>query len=401
MPVLRLCKFTATIAASDERRKRAREEKSLELIPVWKRYLSGAGKRTWGSGSTTTTLSPDVRLDALIDAMNRLDNLGYRRSATQKLFHKAFVVAVLKQIYGRDIHRHVGRLMRRFDVTQIQPDVIVCAIRRGGKTFAVGLFSASYISTQPGVTMNIYSTCKRTARKLQALIWKITVTLAGTSTVIQNYNQEELVVKVHGTTSTVNSLPASVEISYRGGSGGKRMWGMQVRGGKLWTDRQASRYVNSKLEMKRQGGMMRREGGQRCVWVLLAIIVIGTWISVGYSIANNTLLRTMTLPLTAGNDSLNASTFLQDSQLDVVMSNAASVLVQGLGNTSCSTTILCPAEDINCNICQCRKTSGTQPCSLTQCACASILDSSGNCATGSTLSKCTICALIPSRACSQ
>lgn len=161
-----------------------------------------------------TTLSPDTRLDMLLDALNRLDELGYARSATQKLFHKAFIVAVLKQIYGRDIQRHVGRLMARFDVDEIRPDVIVCAIRRGGKTFSVALFAAAFIMTQPGTTINIYSTCKRTARKLQALIWGMVVKLAGTMSVVKNYNQEELIVHCHGTTSTVNSLPASVEIRF-------------------------------------------------------------------------------------------------------------------------------------------------------------------------------------------
>lgn len=212
MPVLRLCRYTAAVAASGECDKRERDKRALVMEPVWKQYLTGAGKRTWGSGLTMTTLSPDQRLHDLIDALNRLDSMGYERSATQKLFHKAFIVAVLKQIYGRDIHRHVGALMKRFDVNEIRPDVIVCAIRRVGKTFAVALFAAAYVLTQPGVILNIYSTCKRTARKLQALIWKIVTKLAGTPHVIQNYNQEELVVRCHGTTSTINSLPSSVEV---------------------------------------------------------------------------------------------------------------------------------------------------------------------------------------------
>lgn len=214
MAILRLARYSAAVAANDERAKRARSERSLEMVPVWRRWLTGVGTRVWGSGMTQTTLSPDVRLDMLIDALNRLDELGYARSATQKLFHKAFIVAVLKQLYGRDIHRHVGRLMKRFDVTEIRPDVIVCAIRRAGKTFAVALFAAAFILTQPGTVMNIYSTCKRTARKLQTLIWKMVVTFAGTPSVVKAYNQEELVVHCHGTTSTVNSLPASVEIRY-------------------------------------------------------------------------------------------------------------------------------------------------------------------------------------------
>lgn len=214
MPRLRTCRWTARIAQRDATLFRENLERKLDLVPRWQRYVAGKGATTWGTGTTTTTLSPEERLDALINALNKLDTFGYKRSAQQKLFHKAFIVAALKHIYGRDIHRHVGKLMRRFDINELRPDVIVCAIRRAGKTFAVGLFVASFILTQPGVEINVYSTGKRASRKMQALIWKIVVTLAGTPAVIQTYNQEELVVTCGNTTSKVNSLPASVEISF-------------------------------------------------------------------------------------------------------------------------------------------------------------------------------------------
>ena len=208
--------WTRATATKDERAAKEKQEHALTMDPVWKQYLTGGGKRLYGSGATMTTIPPEQRLNDLLNALDRLDTLGYQRSATQKLFHKAFVVAVLKQIYGRDIHRHVGELMRRFDVGEIRPDVIICAIRRGGKTFSVALFAAAYITTQPGVVLNIYSTCKRTARKLQALIFKMVVALSGTPAVVRAYNQEELVVECHGTTSTVNSLPSSVEVCFCG-----------------------------------------------------------------------------------------------------------------------------------------------------------------------------------------
>ena len=214
MPTLRMCRWSAGVARRDRDEFRTKEKRSLDIIPRWQRYVAGTGPTTWGTGTTTTTLSPDERLDALMGALKKLDTLGYPRSAHQKLFHKSFIVASLKHIYGRDIHRHVGRLMRRFDIDEIRPDVIVCAIRRAGKTFAVALYAAAFILTQPGVEVNIYSTCKRASRKMQALIWKMVVTLAGTSSVVRTYNQEELVVTCGNTTSKVNSLPASVEISF-------------------------------------------------------------------------------------------------------------------------------------------------------------------------------------------
>jgi hypothetical protein len=213
MPTLRTCTWTSRLARVDLDNFREKQKRSLDIVPRWKKYVAGTRVGVWGSGTTTTTLSPDERLEALLAAQNKLDTLGYPRSAQQKLFHKAFTVASLKHIFGRDIHRHVGRLMRKFGVDQIRPDVIVCAIRRGGKTFATALFAASFVLTQPGVEINIYSTCKRASRKMQALIWKMVVTLAGTPSVVQVYNQEELVVTCGKTTSKINSLPGSVEIS--------------------------------------------------------------------------------------------------------------------------------------------------------------------------------------------
>jgi hypothetical protein len=108
----------------------------------------------------------------------------------------------------------VHELLDRFHVREIRPDVIVCAIRRAGKTFAVALFAAAFISTQPGVELVVYSTAKRASRKLQALIYKMVVTLAGGPEVVEVFNQEELVVKCGNATSKVISLPSSVEISF-------------------------------------------------------------------------------------------------------------------------------------------------------------------------------------------
>ncbi len=214
MPLLQLCRQSSRIAQRDADAFRERQDRELDLFPRWMNYRAALGETTWGAGLGVTTLSPDERLEALIGALDRLDTLGYERSPQQKLFHKAFIVATLKYIYGREVHRHIGRLMRRFGVSEIRPDVIVCAIRRAGKTFAVALFAAAFVLTQPGVEINIYSTCKRASRKLQALIWTIIVRLAGTQDVVVTYNQEELVVRCGNTTSRVNSLPGSVEISF-------------------------------------------------------------------------------------------------------------------------------------------------------------------------------------------
>lgn len=214
MGVLRLAQWTRSVAIRDEQAATKTRKQELVIEPVWKLYVNGSSKQVYGRGSTLTTIPPQERLANLLNALDTLDTLGYQRSATQKQFHRAFILAVLKQIYGADIHRHVGELMERFKVSEIRPDVIICAIRRAGKTFAVALFAAAYILTQPGVILNIYSTCMKTAQNLQALIFKMVVALTKTNSVIRAYNKNELVVECHGTTSKVNSLSSSVEVRF-------------------------------------------------------------------------------------------------------------------------------------------------------------------------------------------
>lgn len=163
-------------------------------------------------------LSPDGRTRALMNMLDKCDTIKFgneklNRSTQQRQFHKAFMTAVLPKIYGAELYKHVGRLMREFDLDDMRTDVIVLAIRRAGKTMAVAMFSSAYVLTQPDTETSIYSTCQRTSRKLMALIWKLVVKLYGGASCIVRYNEEFLEVACCGSTAKINSLPSKVQIS--------------------------------------------------------------------------------------------------------------------------------------------------------------------------------------------
>ncbi len=167
----------------------------------------GTGSRTaYGSAETG-----EGRLKSLINALNRLDALGYRRSKGQRQFHRAFIGACLKKIYGEAIYADLAKLLREYDLDQLKSDVIICTPRRFGKTMSVALFVAAYLYTQPNAEISIFSTARRASRKILALVWQMVVRLAGSHKCVVSYNQELLEIQGPGDqTNKCHSYPARV-----------------------------------------------------------------------------------------------------------------------------------------------------------------------------------------------
>jgi len=210
---LRLCDVSRNVAISAARDFSERRRKETMVTPLIDLYTStnGSDITRVASASNSFDHSPRARLDDLLATLDKLDH-WFKRSTQQREFHKAFVAACLPKIFGADLHKHANKIMRDFDLDDIRTDVIVCAIRRAGKTMAVALFSAAFILTQPGAEVSIYSTGLRTSRKLMALIWKIITTVTSGSSVITRYNATTLEVACGGMRSSINSLPARVQI---------------------------------------------------------------------------------------------------------------------------------------------------------------------------------------------
>lgn len=219
--ILPLCDWTRRVAVAENIKEMEQRKKKLKIDPLWEQFHKGNINE---SDSVVTSQEKQIdpkkltsgkqRLNDLIAALNKLDTLGFKRSNGQRLFHKAYIGACLKKIYGNDLYRDLAELLREYELDELRTDVIVTTPRRFGKTFGTALFVAAFLCTQPGIEVAIYSTGRRASRKMLALIYKIVTRLMGSESCIHSYNEEKLAVKgIHGAISTCFSYPSKVQIS--------------------------------------------------------------------------------------------------------------------------------------------------------------------------------------------
>jgi len=156
----------------------------------------------------------EKRLRLLRTTLNKLDGMGFMRSAHQREFHESFIGACLPQIYGKDLHRLLPQILRENNLEEIHQEIMVCCPRRWGKTMAVALFAAAYLWSQPDAEILIYSISKRTSTMLMAKVYNILMCLSGGPHVVRTHNQEELeIVNAHGGSSVCRCYPSSPKIS--------------------------------------------------------------------------------------------------------------------------------------------------------------------------------------------
>ncbi len=203
--ILPLCRWSDDIAKKDKLDFEERRKKELRIIRKSDYYKESEYQRKTTSG--------DEKLSDLYEALDRLDEVGFKRSSAQRQFHMHYISACLKKIYGKDLNRNLARILKEHDLEELRSDVIVSTPRRWGKTFSVALYVAAYLWSQPGCEVSIYSTGRRASRKILALIWKMVVALAGGERIIQEYNVENLVIfGKRGEISKCFSYPSKVQI---------------------------------------------------------------------------------------------------------------------------------------------------------------------------------------------
>lgn len=203
---LGLCNWTYDVASKDYNDYLELENKKMTIHSKLEYYTNPSlvDKQTGG----------DLKLRALIHALSRFDKLGWERSKHQIDFHKAFISAILKKIYGQEIHANLVRLLKEYAIDELRPDVVICTPRRYGKTTSVAMFVAAVLWAIPGFKIDIYSTGRRASMKLLALIYKFVTLLSGTDTVVDTYNKETLGIKTpSGEVSLCNSYPSKVQIN--------------------------------------------------------------------------------------------------------------------------------------------------------------------------------------------
>ena len=189
-----------------ERKDRTKKRKQQYIIEKWRAHVVGSCKIVLTDGLE--------KFNSLIHALNRLDELGYRRSKQQIEFHTTFLGSMVQQIFGSDLNKYLNEILQKLGLKELNKDVAVCCPRRFGKTTSVAAYSAATIYTQGDMDFVIYSIAMRTSRMLTARIYQMVISLAGGTHVIETSNQEILTVaSISGQSSTVYSYPAASAIS--------------------------------------------------------------------------------------------------------------------------------------------------------------------------------------------
>lgn len=181
------------------------EELSRKYRNIFSRYVPKDIVNTELIVTDESTHPGDRKIDAINDFLNRL-----YRSPQQKIFHKAFLASSLRVIYGDDYEKEKHRVMAKYKFKSRKQQVIVCAPRRMGKTFATAFFCIVFAVLLPGVELSIFSPCKRQSVALMGVIVDFIGKL-GESDRILRRNEEKLQVRTMcGSVSKINAYPSAV-----------------------------------------------------------------------------------------------------------------------------------------------------------------------------------------------
>jgi len=182
------------------------ERKRLYIVEKWQTHRIDS--------PFVTAVTGLEKFNALIHALNKLDDMQFTRSKQQLEFHAAYAGGIAPQIFGDDLPRYLEPLLDALGLDFLSKDVAVSCPRRFGKTTSVALFCAALAFTQGDMDIVIYSIAMRTSRMLTARIYTMLLLLSSGADIFGTNNQEILEVRaIGGTFSTIYSYPAPLKIS--------------------------------------------------------------------------------------------------------------------------------------------------------------------------------------------
>ncbi|KAK3234670.1 hypothetical protein CYMTET_55220 [Cymbomonas tetramitiformis] len=143
-----------------------------------------------------------------------LDQFGLERTASQKMFHKAFLGATLAHVYGtNDFERHRTRILKENDMQDPSFEVLIVTPRRWGKTTSVAIFVAALLMSVADMWVSVFSTGQRASSSLLEQVYKLICYLPDGSSRILRRNQEQIYVKGIDSSDVrrLYSYPSSVQ----------------------------------------------------------------------------------------------------------------------------------------------------------------------------------------------
>jgi hypothetical protein len=114
----RACQKSLKIARDDFSRYSAKKKSYNRYTARWQRGKLEDHRSGMSQG--------EKNLKNLVEMLNRGDKVGFRRSAQQIQFHKAFISACLSKIMNGEVSSTVVRIMKEYGLDELRNDVIVC-----------------------------------------------------------------------------------------------------------------------------------------------------------------------------------------------------------------------------------------------------------------------------------
>jgi len=148
----------------------------------------------------------DEILDRIYKDLNKVN-----RSATQKDFHQSFLSSCLRLIYEENYEKERHRVCQKYNFDCKKQQVLICAPRRMGKTFAVALFAIVFAINVPGTEISIFSPGKRQSVSLMDHIVGFMTKLGEEDRTLRK-NEEKLTLRsITGDESKINAYPSAVK----------------------------------------------------------------------------------------------------------------------------------------------------------------------------------------------
>lgn len=115
----------------------------------------------------------DEYVEQFEQALEFLDDNGYRRSMQQRVMHKAFLSISVTQLYADDLEQNLVRLLRKTGFSELRCETLILAPRRFGKTVSTALWIAVELVTLRGHDALVYSTNARASDALREKVYAV------------------------------------------------------------------------------------------------------------------------------------------------------------------------------------------------------------------------------------
>ena len=156
----------------------------------------------------------DHLLAKIRSALDFFDSTNeYERSAHQRKFHESMLAASIRHIYADEFSDNFLKILEENKWEEARQEILICCPRRFGKTWAVGMYVASYLYAIPDAEVCIFSPSRRQSEKMLELVRKFLVKLPNMAENIEKSNRERLWVRGnHSPTDVrkVSSYPSKV-----------------------------------------------------------------------------------------------------------------------------------------------------------------------------------------------